>query len=66
MPTVGQFSEWNAKQGVENTKRGPVKETDLIVAQPEVFLYILSEDRDDIAVNKVQNIHDDEHAKCIP
>jgi hypothetical protein len=66
VPTVGQSSKGYAEQSVEDRERGAVEEADLGVVEIEVGLDAFRQDRDDLAVDEVEDVDDDEQEQSVP
>ncbi len=64
-PDVGQPSEWNAEDRVENREGGAVEETELSVGQSNVRFDLLCEYGENIAVDKVEDVDERQNDKHV-
>ena len=65
VPDVGEPPERNAEDRVEDGEGGAVEEADLGVAHAEVGFDVLGQDRDDLAVEEVEDVDEHQHAEQV-
>ena len=65
VPDVGEAAERDAEDGVEDGEGGAVEEADLRVGDAEVGLDALGEDREDLAVEEVEDVDEDQDAEDV-
>lgn len=64
-PAVRQPAERNPEHRVEDRERGPVQEAEILVGEAEVAADLLGEDREDLAVEEVEEVDDDQDAEQV-
>ena len=66
MPAIGKAPERDAEQRVEDAERGAEEEADIAVAQPEIALDVLREDRKDLAIDEIEDIDEEQDGQDMP
>ena len=66
MDAVGQPSQRQAGEGIEQPERRPLQQPDLGVADPQVMAQRLDEQAHHLAIDKGDRIGDDEHGDRAP
>ena len=64
-PHVGELAERNPEERVEDRERGAEQESHLGIAEAEIALDLLVQDREDLAVDEVEHVDEDEDAEHV-
>jgi hypothetical protein len=65
VPHVRETAERDAEQRVEDREGGAVQEADLRVAEAEIRLDLVRQDRDDLAIEEVEHVDGDQDAEDV-
>ncbi|RTE67842.1 hypothetical protein BHE90_017784, partial [Fusarium euwallaceae] len=62
---ISEPAERDAEQRIEHPERGAVQETKILIFQMQVALDVLSQDRDDLPIDKIEHVHQKKNAENV-